>query len=71
VFTVCLSERYSSQLGESLANLHLHNKRQLDQQMREQQTVGNYYKGLMMGSVLLNAEPAMTLNANIAQPDAQ
>ncbi|KAG7262647.1 hypothetical protein CRUP_001487, partial [Coryphaenoides rupestris] len=32
--------KYSSQLGENLANLHLHNKRRLDQQMREQQTVG-------------------------------
>ncbi|XP_056432747.1 ketosamine-3-kinase isoform X1 [Gadus chalcogrammus] len=32
--------KYSTQLGEKLANLHLHNKRSLDKQMREQQTVG-------------------------------
>ena len=42
VYMCCLSERYSTQLGEKLANLHLHNKRLLDKQMREQQTVGNY-----------------------------
>ncbi|XP_059892110.1 ketosamine-3-kinase isoform X3 [Gadus macrocephalus] len=30
--------KYSTQLGEKLANLHLHNKRSLDKQMREQQT---------------------------------
>ncbi|CAL8303667.1 unnamed protein product [Merluccius merluccius] len=32
--------KYSTQLGENLANLHLHNKRRLDKQIREQQTVG-------------------------------
>ncbi|KAJ3601267.1 hypothetical protein NHX12_032240 [Muraenolepis orangiensis] len=32
--------KYSTQLGENLANLHLHNKRRQDKQSREQQTVG-------------------------------
>ncbi|KAM4598662.1 ketosamine-3-kinase isoform 2-T4 [Polymixia lowei] len=32
--------KYSKQLGEHLADLHLHNKRQLDKQDKEQQTVG-------------------------------
>ncbi|XP_012726503.2 ketosamine-3-kinase isoform X1 [Fundulus heteroclitus] len=32
--------KYSKQLGEQLADLHLHNKRQMDKQNKEQQTVG-------------------------------
>ncbi|XP_029913584.1 ketosamine-3-kinase [Myripristis murdjan] len=32
--------KYSKQLGEQLADLHLHNKRQLDKQNKEQKTVG-------------------------------
>lgn len=33
--------KYSSKLGEQLADLHLHNKRQIEKQSKEQQTVGN------------------------------
>jgi len=33
--------RYSSKLGEQLADLHLYNKRQIEKQNKEQQTVGN------------------------------
>lgn len=32
--------KYSKQLGEQMADLHLHNKRQLEKQMKDQQTVG-------------------------------
>lgn len=32
--------KYSSKLGEQLADLHLHNKRQIEKQSKEQQTVG-------------------------------
>ncbi|ROL53087.1 Ketosamine-3-kinase [Anabarilius grahami] len=32
--------KYSSKLGEQLADLHLYNKRQIEQQNKEQQTVG-------------------------------
>uniref|UniRef100_A0A3Q0RAE9 protein-ribulosamine 3-kinase n=1 Tax=Amphilophus citrinellus TaxID=61819 RepID=A0A3Q0RAE9_AMPCI len=32
--------KYSKQLGEQMADLHLHNKRQLEKQIKEQQTVG-------------------------------
>lgn len=33
--------RYSKQLGEQLADMHCHNKRQLENLDKEQQTVGN------------------------------
>lgn len=33
--------RYSKQLGEKMADLHLHNKKQLEKLNKEQQTVGN------------------------------
>lgn len=33
--------RYSKQLGEQLADMHSHNKRQLEKLGKEQQTVGN------------------------------
>lgn len=33
--------RFSKQLGEQLADLHSHNKRQLERFSEEQQTVGN------------------------------
>lgn len=33
--------RYSKHLGEQLADLHVHNKRQLEKLNKEQQTVGN------------------------------
>lgn len=33
--------RYSTQLGEQLADMHSHNKRQLEKLDEEQQTVGN------------------------------
>lgn len=36
-----LLSRYSKKLGEQLADLHLHNKKQMEKQEREQQTVGN------------------------------
>lgn len=32
--------RFSKQLGEQLAELHCHNRRQLDRLSKEQQTVG-------------------------------
>lgn len=40
-FCLC---RYSTKLGEQLANLHLHNKRQMEKQKKEMQTVGNVFK---------------------------
>jgi len=39
MFMCCI--RYSSKLGEQLADLHLYNKRQIEKQNKEQQTVGN------------------------------
>lgn len=41
LFPSNLLSRYSKKLGEQLADLHLHNKRQMEKQEREQQTVGN------------------------------
>lgn len=40
-FCLC---RYSTKLGEQLANLHLHNKIQMEKQKKEMQTVGNVFK---------------------------
>ncbi|KAI7789531.1 ketosamine-3-kinase [Triplophysa rosa] len=41
--------KYSSKLGEQLANLHLHNRRQMEKQKKEMQTVG---KGLEQSEVV-------------------
>ena len=39
---MCFNDyRHSKHLGEQLADLHLHNKRQMEKLNKEQQTVGN------------------------------
>lgn len=42
IHSVCFNDfRHSKHLGEQLADLHLHNKRQMEKLNKEQQTVGN------------------------------